>query len=447
MNMALFVATALFFRVLGGVGRQSPTRLFYVLGWLCCALAWWLLAGAAGALSPGWLVLALGVGGALIGSRHRPWVVSGSADALMVVLPGVLTVLSVNIILLLGIALFAVAFGTATDAASRQLPKVQRQKVAGTLVATALLGLSAGALAYGRPSQARLLLGQLRNGSLLKAGVLPVHEGERIVLPTSAVAWLDRPSSRDPVHAVLLFHGADADGARQSSAIVVRRALLDAGFVVLSLDHPGFGESSLPAPLTDIAAWDPMPTALAALEALRSMPGISKVYLLGHSMGSGDVLRVLGVERDVAGALLFGAGFLDPTEREEYWHRRFHADRRMTEYLPPGLLTQIRQYYDLKPLVDALPPDHAPVVFGRFARDWLNIEAGRGPLYDAIPGPKRDWTLSNSHHYFNSHKWGFMVLADTDVVQDLLGTFRRLNRSGTEAPGGRMPSGQARRQR
>jgi pimeloyl-ACP methyl ester carboxylesterase len=441
MAVVVLFLTAVILRVFGTVARQSAGALFYIVGWMLCAIAGWLMASAVGALSPLWLVFVLGVGGALIDFRRSRQVVWSGADALTVVSAGLLSVLRVDYIALLGFALVGTGIGFLIDLAICRSSNWLRVRALQTLIAVSVVGVLVSAVKFSYPSQPRLLLAMLRNGGLLHSGILPVHEGKRIVLATGAVAWLDQPSSSGPFSAVLFFHGADTRGSRQSSAIVLRRALMDAGFAVLSVDHPGFGDSPVPTVDSEIAAWNPLPTGLSALETLRSIPGIDKIYVIGHSMGATDVLRLLRVDRRLAGAVIFGAALDDSAGGSDYWYKRFHTDRRMRHYISRDQFMQIiGEYYNVRSFVQALPLDHAPLLFVRFSQDWPNIIAGREPLYNAIPGPKLDWTIIGSHHYFNSHQWALMILADTRVMRSLVDKFHHLSAYGLRPSIGEVQS-------
>jgi pimeloyl-ACP methyl ester carboxylesterase len=267
--------------------------------------------------------------------------------------------------------------------------------------------------------------------SLPYIGLTPIHQGERIVLETGAVAWLDRPSGKGPFPGVVFFHGANADGSKQSSAIVLRRALLDAGFVVLSVDHPaGYGESPAPEINDQIEAWDPLPTVLAELKALRAMSDVDKIFAFGHSMGVREVLRLLSVnvEPKLTGAVVFGGRMHEaPSELSEYWYERFHTDRRIPYRLPKEKIIEIHaRFYDGKRIVQALEPDHPPILFVRFGYEWPDVAATRDELYASLPGRKTSWDLGNSTHYFSSWKKFGLVVGDTRVTRLLSRQFRLL---------------------
>lgn len=263
---------------------------------------------------------------------------------------------------------------------------------------------------------------------LLNIAVAPECTGDRIVLKTGAIAWLEHPRHKGPFPGALVFHGSHPDGSDQKAACILRRALLQAGFVVLTIDHPGYGESPVPSSDGGVGVWDPLPTALAAFKTLRSNPDVGRIIAVGHSMGANDVLRLLSVEKQVAGAVVFGAGLPDGKAQDEYWYERFHRDRRMQRRISRNLVLWIRhRFYDNGHLVQNLPLDHPPIEFVRFGFEHSNIKAKRDRLYEAIPGAKTLWDLSDSTHYFNSIKVGDVIIGDTHVTRLLASRFRLLN--------------------
>jgi pimeloyl-ACP methyl ester carboxylesterase len=260
-------------------------------------------------------------------------------------------------------------------------------------------------------------------------GLGTLNRGHRIVLETGAIAWLDYPGGKAPYPGAVFFHGAHPKGSIESSALVVRRALLDAGFVVLSVDHPGYGESPVPEPKNDINAWDPLPTDLAALRTLRTINNVdaNRVLILGHSAGTYEVFRVLQTLPNISRAVVFGASLNDPEERDGYWYERFHSDRRMHDRIPNSLFNQIRaRFYDNGRAVPRLDPRHAPVLFVRFGLEWPHLAATRDNLYKAIPGRKILWDIDGSSHYFNSFDVANLVVGDTKVTRLLSAKLRLL---------------------
>ena len=84
---------------------------------------------------------------------------------------------------------------------------------------------------------------------------------------------------------VVLIHGFPLSGRAWERQ---ERALLAAGYRVITYDRRGFGESSQP-----ITGYD-YDTFTADLDKLLTALDLQGVYLAGHSMGGGEIARYLG---------------------------------------------------------------------------------------------------------------------------------------------------------
>lgn len=438
IDIFLLLLVGVIFRFSGGalrVGdRPFPIR---AAGWALCMLATWLAASALGAWSPVWPVLALALAGVLLGSYLNQRILLIVADVVGLAIFGFLSIPPVGGVKLAGISVVTVGVWFAVDSFLLRSPRQVR---------TAILAASFGiplitSLAFGvlRPNNAISQLRLLGDGfinyrsnigsigavlgysQLLHLGLTPVHQGEKIQLETGAVAWLESPPGPGPFPGAVFFHGNHRDGSMQPAAVIARRSLLNAGYIVLSVDHPAFGQSPAPSIEDDIEAWDSLPTALAAVQTLRSMPMVGRIFVLGHSMGAEDVLRLLNTDSEMDGAILFGSAFAeDLNEFNEYWYERFHAERRLRERLPREKYLEITNHFKItRDFVESLPAEHPPIFFVRFGYEWPNIKATRDALYDAIPGQKTIWDFNNASHYFSSDKISNLVIGDTRVTRDL----------------------------
>ena len=151
----------------------------------------------------------------------------------------------------------------------------------------------------------------------------------RVTLKSEAIGWLYFPEDRHSQYGALLFHGTHRLGSQQASAKVLVRALQEAGYIVLAIDHPEYGESPVPI------EWDPTPTRFAAFEYLKNFSSIKHILAVGHSMGAIDVLHLLQTKKELIAGILFGASLRDPPNHDPYWHKRFLKDRG----LPPKSLS------------------------------------------------------------------------------------------------------------
>ena len=400
-------------RVMGALLRTNQADLAArVIGWLLCVFAGWLAGGAAGAQFPVWLVAPIALAGSLlaIGSRRRAAWLAG--DAITVLMCGLLAILSVDAVRLAGVAAAFVGLGLVADFVAGRI-RAHRWVAAGAVAACAVFVFS---VTWTGRETARLLFRAVPAGVILPNAV---PGAERVVLRTGGIAWYNRPRSAPPIAAALLFHGANKLGSNQPTAMVLRRALVDSGFAVLALDHPGYGETPVPATDAPVEAWDPLPSTLAALAWLRRTSGAGRIVAIGHSLGTTDVLRLLASGAKIDGAMLFGAGLRDPSDRDDYWYGRFHTDRRMTKTISREIWREIRdRYYDSSVFKARLPEGHPPIRFVKFDKEHDNIVATRDACYDNLRSPKSTWEF-DSNHYLNTAAHAGLFIADVTVGRRL----------------------------
>lgn len=424
--MTLLLFGALCLRASGAALRAESSRMpTYAVGWVFCTVAAWMAIGAAGAWFPIWPALALGLVGALVDLRLNRRAVRTGADIIVVGLAGLFSIPPLDTGPLMGTVIAVAVGGYAVDSFMVRFEKPVQ-------VATLVLLLLAGCVTLGvrsgplpRPrmfAEGLIYMGLM---PILHIGLAPSRMGKRIVLETGAVAWLEYPPGKGPFPGALFFHGANHEGSRQPAATIVRRALVDSGFVVLAVDHPGYGESPTPRLSSDPGLWDPLPTARAAVKTLRSRPDVDRIFALGHSMGAADVLRLLSVEPNLDGAVLLGAS--PGGNSSEYWYRRFHTDRQMNHRISRELFRNVKErYYNRLAGAQSLSSNHPPILFVRFGIEHNNIVATRDVLYAAIPSPKTSWDLPNSTHYLSSFSYASVVVGDTLQTRTLASRLRLL---------------------
>ena len=423
-GVPLLLLAALTTRFLGALLRHSGRRLFllHAAGWLLGLTAVWMAMGAVGCWAPLWPALALGLVAAVVDSPSRrkrwTWLLFEVPVALLlafVSLPPLATapaLMGVATVVVLGAAAEAVAPGVA----ERVPPRVGLAAVAiPAAVCLLVLVLRPAVMSRGFETISELS----RNGQPPHLGLMASTRPERLVLATGAVGWLAKPRRGGPCPGALLFHGQHPEASMQTAAVVLRHALLDAGFAVLSVDHIGFGESPAPAADAPLSAWDPTPTSRDALRRLRTTSGVDQVFVVGHSMGATEVLRLLHLRGEVRGGIIFGGSFFKTqTSIGDYWYRRFHSDRRLTYRLSrERVLEIVNRFENHTELVEALDWEHAPLLFAVFEHDHPSVARTRDLLFAAIPSQKQLWEIEGSTHYFGAKGGRRIVVGDTRVTR------------------------------
>jgi pimeloyl-ACP methyl ester carboxylesterase len=433
----VLVVGAILLLVVGGVGQSAARRPARVVGALAAALAASLIAAAFGAWSPVGIPFALGLVAGAAQAARPSLIRRRLADVLVVLACGAMSVPRLSASTLVIAAAVVLAAGAMIDHLARSAsPAVRRALV----VAAAAIGGVALALAL----WAGLVTGPwcLAMRAPLHIGITPAHRGEIVKLPSGAVAWLDIPAGAQEGQGALFFHGANPAGSHQPAALGARRAIQHAGYAVLAVDHPGFGESPPPPLDAPIAGWDPFPAEEAAVAALVAR-GFTRVTAVGHSLGSRSAVRLaVRAPARLECVVICGAATHGPAENVPYWYGRFHQDRRLHERIPMERYREINDaYYNTGRLVRSLPVDHAPILFLRFEREHADIAATRDSLYEEIPGRKAAVDLA-SGHYFDSDLVRGILVGDTRVARAFASLLRTWHGEAS-APGATPAPGSA----
>lgn len=96
--------------------------------------------------------------------------------------------------------------------------------------------------------------------------------------------------------AIILLHGATDQGRKLPFYRVLSSKLAERGYIVLSIDLAGYGESGDPFQFNKVEALDQTKDVSVALDYLRSDRSVDKdkIYIVGHSRGTGPAL-VFGI--------------------------------------------------------------------------------------------------------------------------------------------------------
>jgi pimeloyl-ACP methyl ester carboxylesterase len=429
-GLLILTAAAAWIRFAAAGIADGGRRSHVALGAATSGLAAWLWTSAWGAWAPLWVGIVPGWAAGVTMSFFRGRYALHTAGAAAALGSGLVSLPSLPIFLLVPAMAGFTWLGWIMD---RLYDRSARGGRTAVYFAPAALGLAAAIL---HPGEMKTLTKFLAaSGRHFYAVALASYApGGKITLDSGAAAWWKRPRRTQNAKGALLFHGADSGGARQPAVFVIRKILMSAGYAVLSVDHPGYGASPLPFPRAEAEDWNPAPTALAA-HAFLEREGARPVLAVGHSMGCSDALRLAAAGASLEAVVLFGAGRQD-AEREDYWHRRFRRDRRMSEDMPLETFRKVRRFYDAHAHARALPPYHPPVLFVEFGREHADVAEGRLAVFEAIPGRKARARLDTGH-YFDAVSLGPLVLGrfgSTRRAAVLLNTYVDASEAGSWKP-------------
>ncbi len=415
------VLLVLVFRV-AWLGAMRPTLK---LGWRLVSGVWlglasWVVGALVEAWVPLWQTLLIGLTSSVIIAALRvdsPVRARAVLDFVAVAALGPLSVIPVRMTSVIGAAIVFAAAGLALDRLSRRMPPVIQWGLF-ALPAIPLVVLAIN-VRYMVDFGSRLFVQD--PFFLMRSAFALADPGERINFDSGTAAWILRVPSDHPRGTAILLHGNHPLASRQPAAVAMQGALLRAGYDVLSVDHPGYGASSIPSADADWRAWDPSIGPRQALRYLRSasLARGPETIVVAHSMGVDVALQMLSDGADVQAAYLFGGSVDRPLGPENDWIHTFHRQRNMRCCLPINSMRMIRdQFYGgADHYAIALPQHHAMVHFVRFGIEYPDVVRDRETLYAAITPPKRVCNFARVTHYFNAASMRRFVLIDTLAVK------------------------------
>jgi len=252
----------------------------------------------------------------------------------------------------------------------------------------------------------------------------------------------------EPRPGIVLVHGNVWMGQRLSTYRVVAHSLAEAGYIVLTFDKIGFGESDDPfgqGPAAVAPAYDRVSQVKKAVEYLIENTDVDpeRISLLGHSGGVDQVLELGRQSDQIANIVIWVAPF-DPTNEVKvatnltYLGNKFHASYELIygQSVPDWFewgLTGIKEedpeviweYYR--------QPNHQPLtlVLGEYdqsdAHDYVLEQFG------TLSEPKDLVFVSRADHYLNTAQSLRWVFYDRKIVSELVGELiASLDQSGNK---------------
>lgn len=227
--------------------------------------------------------------------------------------------------------------------------------------------------------------------------------------------------------AILLLHGSTPEGRRLGIYRLLGRKLAERGYVVLSEDQRGFGDSSDPPQVNNIDAFDWTGDLRAFIDYLTALDGVDpeRIYLLGHSMGANQAISA-GIEDDRVQKIIA----IGPSRRVqerwtaegEYFRRREMRYMRLPQPIPASVYLEL---WENTPFIDQYLPyfaqlDHKPILLIDGEREGNADRQFLQAICDAMSEPKPCYTLARADHYANIANFGPVVVYDPPVIEALV---------------------------
>jgi pimeloyl-ACP methyl ester carboxylesterase len=263
-------------------------------------------------------------------------------------------------------------------------------------------------------------------------------EGDRVVvLPSDRLriaGTVYRPSGPANSSAIVLVHGNSPSGRRLGLYTLLARELARRGYLVLTIDLRGFGDSDEPE---TVAApdWEAQRDISAAVTYLGALPGgdVTKVHVVGHSMGGAYAVAAAATDARIASITA-----VSPTRRvdeqilapgapkRDFFYRRFvrlrGARGHPEETVPVGSFLEIARGWRLENHAGHFAARHQPILLVDGELEAPEDRSFLRRLYSDMSAPKRYVTLARSNHYLNSTDIGPVNVYDARALRALADT-------------------------
>jgi pimeloyl-ACP methyl ester carboxylesterase len=177
----------------------------------------------------------------------------------------------------------------------------------------------------------------------------PDFKNQRVEIPAkqpgdlTVMADLWKPDKRKGLHpALLILHGSTPQGRHNSLVRMLAHHFQQLGWVVLTPDARGYGESEDPPNIHDPQSWRSVGDISRCVDYLYRIMEVDKqrIFVLGHSMGAASALGGALDDPRVKALILIGpprikSGSLDQGAEAQHinWRVRFSADRNLSEVI------------------------------------------------------------------------------------------------------------------
>lgn len=208
---------------------------------------------------------------------------------------------------------------------------------------------------------------------------------------------------------IVLTHGGTKLGRKLPLYQVLSAQLAQRGYVVLSFDFRGYGESQDPQRFDRPEDFDFIEDVKQAVTYVSSVNGVdpANIYVAGHSFGAGVVIpagvhdsRVKGIIAIAPGRRAYELSWAPDAPGKHYPRQRIADDMEIEALrkLSVDFINPILRYVTIDTLLEF--PTHPPVLLLDGALEDPRDLAFLRELYAHVTPPKAYATIAGAEHYF-----------------------------------------------
>jgi pimeloyl-ACP methyl ester carboxylesterase len=232
--------------------------------------------------------------------------------------------------------------------------------------------------------------------------------------------------------AIIIVHGSTPAGQRLGLYRVLATVLSNRGYIVLTYDQRGYGDSDDPPRLDQPQAFDYVGDLRRAVDYLTTVDGVddSRIFVIGHSFGADVAIAAETVEPRLSRIVAFGpvrqfdervGGQGAP--QQAYYLRREIRYMKLSGQLRTDVFLGYRAALSINNSLKQLAgPAHKPLLLIDGELEPGNFRRYLAEFYSAISVPKAYVTLPAADHYANVADLGILVIYDNRAMSRLVET-------------------------
>lgn len=195
---------------------------------------------------------------------------------------------------------------------------------------------------------------------------------------------------------VLFVHGSP--GSATSFIDFFNNETLNASFNLLSIDRLGYGYSEYGNPTAELNR------QAVSIKHIVDRLQLSRVLLVGHSLGASIVAKAAMQDRYVYKGLLLVAGSIDPELEPEEWFRPWLRNPLMKMLLPAALYVTNEEIFQLKPQLELMTDQwqhiQIPLLLIQGEDDYLVDKENANFLNERLSTEMLDvWMVEDTNHF------------------------------------------------
>lgn len=243
---------------------------------------------------------------------------------------------------------------------------------------------------------------------------------------------LYRPHTVGLRPAIIIVHGSTPLGQSLGFYRVLATELSGRGYIVLTYDQRGYGESDDPPRPDHAASFDYVGDLRRAIDYLTAMDSVddSRLYAVGHSFGADVVIAAENREPRLSRVVAFGPVRQfnerigsEGAPEQAYNLRRDIRYMKLSEHIPIDVYREYRAGLSIESNLEHLARlGHKPLLLIDGELEAKKFRQYLAKFYAVMSAPKAYVTLPDADHYANVADLGVLVLYDHAAMNQLVET-------------------------